>query len=184
MPSYLTFEVELLEAKPRLWRRFMVTAASTFLDLHEAIQDACGWENCHLFAFRASARGPGIAASPVEDMEMPDASKIALSKFFKSRGPTACTYEYDFGDSWMHRVTLVERTEQPERFERRLLAGARAFPPEDCGGTYGYGDCVALLAREARGEKLTGDERERLEWIGDWRPDAFDLNEARRRFDG
>ena len=43
MPEYFEFEVELTGVKPRMWRRFLVPKAATFLDLHQAIQDACGW---------------------------------------------------------------------------------------------------------------------------------------------
>ncbi|MGH3925727.1 MAG: IS1096 element passenger TnpR family protein [Pseudonocardiaceae bacterium] len=51
-----------------------------------------------------------------------------------------------------------------------------ALPPEDCGGMWAYDECV----RAARGGEDLGDRRE---WLGDWDPDAFDLETTRRRFD-
>ena len=42
MPDYFEFEVELAGVKPRIWRRFLVPKCATFLDLHQAIQDAGG----------------------------------------------------------------------------------------------------------------------------------------------
>ena len=42
MPDYFEFEVELTGVKPRIWRRFLVPKGATFLDLHQATQDACG----------------------------------------------------------------------------------------------------------------------------------------------
>ena len=83
---------------------------------------------------------------------------------------------YDFGDSWLHNVTLIGTSTLAERFTRELQDGARAFPPEDCGGLPGYEDCVAVLE--------TGEDPEGIrEWIGDWRPEAFDLQAERERFD-
>ncbi len=37
MAAYYDFEVSLREAKPRIWRRFLIARTARFLDLHEAI---------------------------------------------------------------------------------------------------------------------------------------------------
>ena len=56
-------------------------------------------------------------------------------------------YEYDFGDSWDHLIT-VERIlpADPAVAPRaECLEGARACPPEDCGGVGGYADLLKIL---------------------------------------
>lgn len=55
------------------------------------------------------------------------------------------------------------------------MGGARAFPPEDCGGIPGYEDCVRVV----KGGKDTEDLRK---WMGDWDPERFDLVAVARRF--
>jgi hypothetical protein len=81
-------------------------------------------------------------------------------------------YEYDFGDSWEHEVTLQGIVERPEKFGRMLLGGERAFPPEDCGGIAGYEECVG------------GKDPEGLrKWMGGWKPEEFDLQSTARHFD-
>jgi hypothetical protein len=42
-------------------------------------------------------------------------------------------YEYDFGDGWIHRLTLEDILVQPLQFARipRCVTGQRACPPED-----------------------------------------------------
>ena len=149
MPAYLDFEVSLREVQPKVWRRFLIRSTDTFMDLHEAIQDACGWLNCHLFAFRTTRRRT-IVGLPNDDGFSdpdPDASSIKLSSFFGPGKSMRCVYEYDFGDSWEHDVVLKEATDLKERFQRRLTDGGRAFPPEDCGGLPGYEDCVRVISR-------------------------------------
>jgi len=177
--AYYEFEVSLLGAEPKIWRRFLLRATAAFSDLHQAIQAACGWENYHLFAFRDGRRT--LAGVPDEDAfgeSDPDASRVSLASFFGTNGEKAkrCTYEYDFGDGWEHAVALRGVAELPEAFARRLLAGARAFPREDCGGLPGYENCVRI-ATSGRGPK---DLRE---WLGDWTPEAFDREEKRGTFD-
>ena len=148
---YYEFEVSLLGAEPKVWRRFLLRADGTFQDLHAAIQRACGWENCHLFVFRDGNESLAGIPDKESDKPDPDARKVRLSMFFA--GPRKrCTYEYDFGDSWEHDVRLRGTTDLPETFERRVLGGARAFPPEDCGGIPGYEDCVRL-ATTGRGPR-------------------------------
>lgn len=181
--QYYRIEVRLLDAKPAPWRRFLLKKSATFENLHHAIQDACGWGNCHLYAFHEAMNGPVIAGIPDDTFGRPDpdAAKVKLAKVFSEDGPNRCFYQYDFGDGWWHAIRLVETVSLPERFERRLEAGERAFPPEDCGGIPGYENCIAVALDKPTDEI---DEPEDLrEWLGDWHPERFDLTAERRGFD-
>lgn len=180
MPQYLDLEVVLDHVQPRVWRRFLLDERATFLDLHQAIQDACGWENQHLFAFR-DPTGEVVAGRPdgfgFGDPD-PDAAQVSVADHLRQYAKVM--YEYDFGDGWEHTVTLEGVVGVDEPFTRRLLDGARAFPPEDCGGLPGYEDAVAVAAGD---EAQYHDTEELREWLGGWDPDAFDLEAIRRHFD-
>lgn len=179
--EYFCFEVRLLEIEPPIWRQFLLKATASFGDLHRAIQDACGWEDSHLFHFIEADGRTVIAGVPDmgEEESEPDARRVKIRKYFRTHA--RCLYEYDFGDSWMHDVRVIECVTLEGRFTRRLLGGARAFPKEDCGGVPGYDRCVAMLATgvDPRGE----DPADLLEWIEDWRPETFELSNVRRVFD-
>jgi hypothetical protein len=112
---------------------------------------------------------------------VPPAEEVALSSYFGEGGASSCVYEYDFGDGWLHDVKLVRVVERPERFRRRLLAGKRAFPPEDCGGLGGYQRCVEFL--KTGRDDLNDDPEGFAGWLGDWKPEGFNLEAAKARFD-
>lgn len=176
MPGYYELEVSLQWVEPRIWRRFQLADVASFLDLHQAVQLVCGWQDTHLFSFR----GPdgedvaGVAGDDGWGVPQPDAATVPVASFFTQQ--RLCLYEYDFGDSWLHDVALERVVQLSERFGRRLLDGARAFPPEDCGGLPGYEDCLRVVAG--------GDDPDGLgDWLGDWDPERFDLDETRRGFD-
>jgi Plasmid pRiA4b ORF-3-like protein len=181
--EHFAFEVSLLDVEPRIWRRFLIKSSGTFLDLHAAIQDACGWQDYHLFEFQDGETGGRIAGTEDHDAEepCPNAAGVKLTDFFGERRRKSCLYIYDFGDSWTHDVTLVETLRTGEKFRRRLIAGERAFPKEDSGGVPGYERCVAVVetGKDPEGE----DPDEFLKWIGTWRPDDFNLASAKKRFD-
>jgi len=185
MGVYFDFEVSLARIDPRIWRRFLLERDATFLDLHWAIQDAGGWENCHLFSFRASPRARDEIAGEGRSDFGPPARRVPLSAHFAKRGDR-CVYVYDFGDGWEHRVRLRGVTELPETFHRRLLDGARAFPLEDSGGVYGYYGCLAAVGRIDPADLDIDPSwlEEKAEWLPpDWDPEAFDLEAARQDFD-
>jgi len=99
-----------------------------------------------------------------------DERKVRLHKVaaLKSR----LVYEYDFGDGWTHD-NLVEKVLPPDPGVAypRCIAGARACPPEDCGGVWGYADLLDALADP--NHEL---HEEKKEWLGeDFDPEAFDL---------
>jgi Plasmid pRiA4b ORF-3-like protein len=82
-------------------------------------------------------------------------------------------YEYDFGDGWEH-VIIVENILKPESGVHYpiCIAGARACPPEDCGGTGGYAHFL-----EAITEPEHEEHDELLEWIGgEFDPEEFDVD--------
>ena len=184
MPDHFDFQVSLRDVARRIWRRFLIRSDATFADLHAAIQDACGWERCHLFEFRKGKIGAVLAGTPDEDgfeETGPDAEDVPLASFFSPRGPKSCLYLYDFGDGWVHDVELKGIVTSPEAFERRLLDGARAFPPEDSGGVGGYERYVTVVTQH---QDPWGEDIGRvLEWLGGWQPEEFDLAAVRRRFD-
>jgi hypothetical protein len=180
---YLELEISLRDIRPRIWRRFLLRDNASFQDLHQAIQKSFGWQSYHLFSFSTAAnwKGETIAGSPGDNggfgEPTPDARKVKLSRWLQNP-KDKLTYIYDFGDNWEHQIVLRAIHQLPERFERRLLAGRRAGPPEDCGGYPGYEDCVARLSGES------GEEAEELkEWLGDWRPETFELAEEKKSFD-
>jgi hypothetical protein len=189
MTKYLEFEVSLDGIEPRLWRRFLLPQTGTFIHLHAAIQCACGWDDSHLFEFSSGQgrRTVSIAGIPAEETweePTPDARKVRLSSFF-TRANKKCTYTYDFGDDWEHTVQLKRIIESDEQFKRRLVGGEGAFPPEDCGGIWGYVRCLVATGALSNDEaKISEDQLEDTrDWLGDWQPDPFDFDEIKRRFD-
>ncbi|MCC7172804.1 MAG: plasmid pRiA4b ORF-3 family protein [Planctomycetes bacterium] len=185
MTTYFHFRVSIDGIKPAIERSFLLTKSASFYDLHMAIQDAFGWQNYHLFAFRVDPRGDVLAGIAEPGEPDPDARKVRLTALFGKRGGTRCLYQYDFGDDWWHVVEFEGELELPGRQRRVLLDGKRSCPPEDCGGVYGYSRAVAA-ATGKRWRAEFGDAEERraiVEWLGGWKPDDFDLAKARSRFD-
>lgn len=190
-PLYFDVEVSLSGAFPPIWRRFLLRArGTTFADLHRAIQDACGWQDYHLYRFdEATARGlVGLAQSPIGIEESfddtPPADQVPLARWVGDHSPRACRYTYDFGDDWHHDVIFRGVAHVDEPMFRMLIGGERAFPPEDCGGMYGFDRVVAFVETgvdaEADPDADSGDDF--AEWLGDWKPDV-DLDAVRAVFD-
>lgn len=188
VPRYFDFEVTLVLPR-RIWRRFLLHKAATFAELHTAIQDAFGWQNYHLFEFRHPGDHEKVIAgmpdveSDFEDRFIPDAKKIALKRYFWGGGlqpPSWYEYEYDFGDGWIHEVKLRGEVSLPEAFKRRLLDGERAAPPEDCGGEGGYERIVSVVEK---GEDPWNELEHVRSWLGDWKPETFDLQATKASFD-
>ncbi len=171
------FRVELRGAQPPIWRRIQVEDCS-LEDLHVAIQGAMGWQLSHLYEFEV--RGQRYTfVPPVDDGwdiddESEDADSVRISELLPANHRLQLRYLYDFGDSWEHVVKLekVLNTTPGTRYPL-CLAGARACPPEDCGGIYGYFDFV-----EAISDPKHDRHEEMLEWLGPFNPEAFDPSTA------
>ena len=172
------FKVTLLDIKPAIWRRVQVPDC-TLADLHEYIQAAFGWWNYHLHQFDIDGERYGPAAPDDMDfgLEMIDEADVTLGKLIpKSGRKSRWVYEYDFGDGWRHEV-LFEGfpPSNPKAKYPQCVEGARACPPEDCGGPWGYADYLAAIA-----DPENEQHEEMLEWRGPFDPEAFDAKQATR----
>lgn len=171
------FRVELSDTKPAIWRVFQVEDC-TLEALHLAIQGAMGWDNSHLYEF--VIRGTHYTSrSPVDldwgdDIEGEDAAGVRLSELFPTGRRLQSRYIYDFGDSWEHVVTFEQILNATPGTKYPLcIDGARACPPEDCGGIYGYFDLVSAVT-----DPKNDRHEEMLEWHGPFDPQAFDVAAA------
>jgi len=172
------FKVTLLETKPPIWRRLAVPDG-TLDSLHEHIQCAMGWTNSHLhqFVIRGRTYGdPQLLDDGFEDTAFEDSTDIWLSDLFaKVRRPFRFEYQYDFGDDWRHELVLEEiAAKEPGITYPRCLAGARACPPEDVGGTWGYEHLLEVLRDPGHEE-----HEDLVTWAGGkFDPERFDPKKA------
>ena len=170
-------EITLEDIDPPVWRRVVVPADFTLLDLHHVIQIAMGWKDCHLHNFTIKRQR---YTTPHEDDfdDAIDESTVALRDVI--RPGSKFSYQYDFGDDWNHVIVVEKTVPDRDTVAPICVDGARACPPEDSGGPWGYMEKLEALAHP------NDDETEELrEWIGDFDAERFDLqsvNKQLRRF--
>jgi hypothetical protein len=180
-PTTLTIHVELAGSEPLVWRRLVVSGAMTLDVVHRILQGAMGWDGGHLHGYQVPATDGEHWASIVDEFAgEPGAvleKEVRLDEVLT--GPDdVVVYEYDFGDSWIHVLRLEsERAREPDDPPAAVLDGARACPPEDVGGIYGYQHIVAALAGQTAPDE---DLDYLLEGLEEYDPDAFDASLADR----
>ncbi|MGL6225999.1 MAG: plasmid pRiA4b ORF-3 family protein [Thermoguttaceae bacterium] len=138
--SYL-LKITLLDTKPPIWRRFVVPSNINLGELHYIIQSVMGWHDSHLHAFDIGNEYYGNT-----DDDLPE-EKYTLEEVASSKG-TTFKYQYDFGDSWDHKI-VVENTDYTNPdfpYPIYCIKGAGACPPEDCGGVWGFYDFCEAMA--------------------------------------
>jgi Plasmid pRiA4b ORF-3-like protein len=138
-------KITLAEVKPPIWRRLRVPGEANLGWLHAVIQVAMGWTNSHLHQFTSGGTvysDPGFDLDEFEDDPKVFDERQATLQKIAPKLKSVLLYEYDFGDSWNHFIT-VEKTLPADPAVApgaECLDGARACPPEDCGGVCGYAD--------------------------------------------
>lgn len=168
-------KVTLKGSKPPIWRRIQVPDC-TLGQLHEIFQVVMGWEDCHLHQFIVKGEYYGVPSQDDFDMDMGietrDEEDLLISQVATMGRKVRFTYEYDFGDSWEHDIVLEKTLEPAPNVEYPLCtAGARACPPEDCGGIWGYAHLLEALA-----DPKHEDHEERMEWLGgEFDPEKFSV---------
>ncbi|WP_240617880.1 plasmid pRiA4b ORF-3 family protein [Pseudarthrobacter sp. AG30] len=174
--SVLEVRVALVDSTPEIWRRFELRGSLTLGQIHQVLQAAYGWEDAHLHRFVTS--DPFAPLRPV-DNEFPEVPQWLPRQQCEEPGDTPeedCSldqllalgsgeafYEYDFGDSWLHRLELVSRRPAyADSPHARLVDGSRRGPLEDSGGFPGYEEIMDALADPSH-----PDHDEHSAWVAD-----------------
>ena len=139
----LRVRVDLDDATPPIWRRLDLRSDLTLDVLHQVLQAAFGWSDSHLHRFSLGG-GPFhptaqlfLCPYDVEEDEEEGgipAADVRLDETLQELGDEL-VYAYDYGDGW--ELTLRLEAVRPAMGDTPpavIIEGARAAPPEDCGG--------------------------------------------------
>lgn len=166
-PMIARLRIDLDGIEPPVMRRVEVPHAIRLDRLHQTIQAAMGWHDCHLWGFEVGEETYGPPMPPGAFGGGPkNATKLTLARALEETGADALLYIYDYGDTWEHIIT-VEAIEDavPKTLYPRLLEATGACPPEDVGGLPGY---------EMFLEAMADPEHEDHEHYREWYGRAFD----------
>lgn len=166
--------ITLQYIEPAPWRVIDVPLGSTLASLHQVIQAAFGWEDCHLWHFLLRGRRAGIRDRG--DPECADAGRVRLARWLTPRAKEMA-YIYDFGDNWLHRIQ-IERRFRAENLSAlpEFLEGAWAAPPEECGGPMGF-----AVLKDAIADPRHEDHDHFVEWHGSFDPSDIRAAAVRAR---
>jgi hypothetical protein len=165
-----TVRIELRDTDPVIWRQVEVPTSITLKVLHDIIQAAMGWFDCHLWEFTIDTRRYGLPMDEEWETEpRTNAAKVRLRDVLRPR-KTRIDYLYDFGDCWEHRLTVTNtRTGDPDLSYPRYIAGERNAPPEDCGGIPGFYETLNAAANPTH-----PNHAEAKKWLDDYDPNLID----------
>ena len=173
-----------MDTQPVVWRRIHVDGRARLDALHHVLQAAMGWTDSHLHAFEIRNKRYGIPEPEFLDDDYPvlPEKKFRLNQVLAA-GDT-CTYQYDFGDNWIHRITVVSVEDLASDSDLGNSAwiedGARACPPEDIGGSGEYQDFLERLENAPYSEETQETQR----WAGlDFDPARYDRVAANNAID-
>lgn len=141
-PFGVTVRVDLVGAKPPVWRRLVLPSTVRLDQLHGVLQAVFDWTDSHLHRFSLGPDDWGdgekyLCPYDVEEGEddgVPE-SDVRVDEVLAAPGDVL-TYLYDYGDNW-HHLLVVEEV-GPAAEDVALLAGHGAAPPEDSGGVWDW----------------------------------------------
>lgn len=134
------FEAELV-GSPDVSRRIEVRGDQSLLDLHQAIFDAFGWWEQHLFAFwlsgefwgkREYAHPFALESNPLaafHDGPQAKSADVRVDRLKLKHGQPIA-YVHDFGDEWRVALRLVEIGAADGEHYPRILEQRGEAPPQ------------------------------------------------------
>lgn len=173
---------------PLIWRRLLVSGATSLAGLHDILGVCFGWSDEHLHRF--VVRAADYDAYAGDDLRTVRLVDLGL------RRTERLVYDYDLGVLWRHDIRVEQiLTAEPGQPLPRCVGGRRAGPPEDCGGPWAFMELsqpyhiVKAVARAAQiiGTVLDdptelGEHRAQLvallPWLGLERFDRRAVNQA------
>ncbi len=169
----MRIRVTLLYTEPPVWRELLVDPAMNLSDFSDMLIPGMGWMGGHMHEIRkgrTSYRPANPFGMDDDDMddELKDAGKFSVEAVLEKKGDK-CHWTYDFGDSWEHQIKVMETNVEWSGAVPCCTGGARACPPEDCGGIPGYENlCVAMK------DKKHPERAGLIDWLGgEFDPETF-----------
>jgi hypothetical protein len=91
---------------PPIWRRLLVPADLTLEQLHDVLQLAMGWEDCHMHEFRIGQQRFGKPDPMEQASGGPRTASERTARLVTALGRVGAkaVYTYDFGDRWEHQI--------------------------------------------------------------------------------
>lgn len=163
-------KIELRHSDHKIYRTVIVPENFNFHQLHIVLQCVMNWENDHLYQFNVGAPYASDSIKNIQEEEFGffggnryqqyEATKTYLSDYFNGRQKTM-NYIYDFGDDWIHIITVQKKPSEEVMFPQ-CIKGEHAAPFEDCGGIPGFYHIKELMDKKRKNR----EEKEMLEWYG------------------
>lgn len=178
-------KVVLRGTDPEIWREFEAPSNLKLTSFAGMILCGMGWDEDHLHQFvKVDGKKPTFYATSYNelsghlDARSKDGRKFSIGDLLQKQGDNAF-FEYDYGDSWNHVLTLMEVVDCDGNAKVALIGGERACPPEDCGGIAGY-----MHICEVMKDLDSIDAQDLAECIGcKFDPERFPLNKAKKVID-
>ena len=171
-----------------IWRELKVPSNVELDFLGHLLIDIMGWDDIHLFHFMHNktfySDEESVGMSFRGNVKL--YSDYTLSDLLKAE-KDKMAFEYDFGDSWWHEISVVSIRpyKKGEKHRITFVDGQGACPPEDCGGVPGY----MRLLEMAKKKRKSAEEKEDLEWYDIDKnydpndPDVISCQEAAEEWD-
>jgi hypothetical protein len=144
--NVVQLRIELEEVHLRVWRRLLVSARASLLELHGVIQRTLGRDGFEAHAFEYDGIRYLDPDAGIENAPATDATSL---RSLALNAGVRLVHEVETGsEPWRHVVTVEKIT--PRLVGQRLPAcvdGGGAAPPDDCDGPSHYRDLLALLDR-------------------------------------
>jgi hypothetical protein len=147
-PFSVTVRVDLVGAKPPVWRRLQLPSTLRLDQLHGVLQAVFGWTDSHLHRFSlgdsAWDHDSERFLCPYDVEEGEDdgvpTCEVRLDEVLAQPGDRLL-YTYDYGDEWNHRL-VVEAVGKPMTTVQ-CTGGRGEAPPEDSGGIWDWDAAAA-----------------------------------------
>lgn len=157
-------------------RTLIVPSDLNFYQLHNILQDAFEWHDCHLHQFVLKKDKLGRPMKIIQPKFMKNEDWLALDESLESIDSTTVMvreifeaqnkieYEYDFGDSWLHTIKLKRFMNNCTTPYPHCTEAIGDAPMEDSGGPYGFDEKMKILNDPKHPDH---------EWISDWVQSAW-----------
>lgn len=172
--------VSLNDVEPEIWRVIEVAALGPLGWLHGALIGAMGWEDSHLHSFMVDDEWYSTEIEGIETIG-DNEDDITVGEALPEVG-SSIRWMYDWGDGWDHTITVEETgTMQHGVTYPVLYDGARACPPEDCGGAHIYMEILHMLDDPSYRPEVV-DRDQVMNWLDpEFDPDIFHTRRAQWR---